>query len=65
MMASLTLRLDPEEEEALANASLQDVMALADILNTNPQNFIMEAYAEDLNHYEPDPPNVTNPEVRL
>ena len=41
------------------------MMALADILNTNPQNFIMEAYAEDLNHYETDPPNDTNPGVRL
>ena len=30
-------RLDPEEEEALASASLKDIMALADILNTNPQ----------------------------
>jgi len=55
------VKLEPDEEEALASASLKDVMALADILNTNPQNFIMEAYAEDLNHYEPDPPNVTNP----
>ena len=64
-MASLTLRLDPEEEEALANASLQDVMALADILNTNPQNFIMEAYADDLQYYEPDPPNDTNPGVSM
>ena len=59
------VKLEPDEEEALASASLQDVMALADILNTNPQNFIMEAYAEDLNHYEPDPPNATNPGVRL
>ena len=57
------MRLDPEEEEALSNATLNDIMALADILNTNPQNFIMEAYAEDLNHYEPDPPNATNPGV--
>ena len=38
-------------------------MALADILNTNPQNFIMEAYADDLQYYEPDEPNNTNPEV--
>ena len=59
------VKLEPDEEEALASASLQDVMALADILNTNPQNFIMEAYAEDLNHYEPDPPNSTNPGVRV
>ena len=59
------VKLEPDEEEALASASLQDVMALADILNTNPQNFIMEAYAEDLNRYEPDPPNATNPGVRV
>ena len=38
-------------------------MALADILNTNPQNFIMEAYADDLQYYEPDEPNNTNPGV--
>ena len=38
MKPNLTLaRLDPEEEEALASASLKDIMALADILNTNPQ----------------------------
>ena len=38
MKHNLTLaRLDPEEEEALASASLKDIMALADILNTNPQ----------------------------
>ena len=39
------------------------MMALADILNTNPQNFIMEAYADDLQYYEPDEPNNTNPGV--
>ena len=58
------VRLEPDEEEALAGASLKDVMALADILNTNPQNFIMEAYADDLTYYQPDAPNETNPEVR-
>ena len=46
-------------------ALLKDVMALADILNTNPQNFIMEAYADDLQYYEPDPPNDTNPGVSM
>lgn len=61
MISSFTLaRLDPEEEEALAAASLEDVMALADILNTNPQNFIMEAYSDPLQFYEPDPPNTTD-----
>ena len=59
------VKLEPDEEEALASASLQDVMALADILNTNPQNFIMEAYADDLQYYEPDPPNDTNPGVSM
>ena len=57
------VKLEPDEEEALAGASLTDVMALADILNTNPQNFIMEAYADDLQYYEPDEPNTTNPGV--
>jgi len=54
------VKLDPDEEEALAAASLEDVMALADILNTNPQNFIMEAYAHPLQYFEPDPPNSTD-----
>ena len=57
------VKLEPDEEQALAEASLTDVMALADILNTNPQNFIMEAYADDLQYYEPDTPNDTNPTV--
>ena len=57
------MKLEPDEEDALAGASLTDVMALADILNTNPQNFIMEAYADDLQYYEPDEPNNTNPGV--
>jgi len=55
------VRLDPDEEEALASATLEDIMTLADILNTNPQDFIMEAYADPLEYYEPDPPNTTNP----
>ena len=29
--------LDPEMEEALSNATMKDIMELADILNTNPQ----------------------------
>ena len=40
-------------------------MALADILNTNPQNFIMEAYANPLQYFEPDPPNATDPKAVL
>lgn len=59
------MRLDPEEEEALDNASLNDIMALADILNTNPQDFVMEAYADPLQYFEPDPPNETNPKEVL
>ena len=59
------VRLDPEEEEALDNASLNDIMALADILNTNPQDFVMEAYADPLQYFEPDPPNETNPKEVL
>merc|ERR1711910_74302 len=59
------VRLDPEEEEALSNATLNDIMALADILNTNPQDFVMEAYAGPLQYFEPDPPNTTNPKEML
>lgn len=59
------VRLDPEEEEALSNATLDDIMALADILNTNPQDFVMEAYADPLQYFEPDPPNETNPKQVL
>ena len=58
------VKLEADEEEALAGASLTDVMALADILNTNPQNFIMEAYSDPMQYYEPDAPNDTNPEVK-
>merc|ERR1712037_403755 len=32
------VRLDPEMEEALSNATMKDIMELADILNTNPPN---------------------------
>jgi len=60
-----TVRLDPDMEEALTNATLQDIMALADILNTNPQDFVMEAYADPLQYFEPDPPNETNPQEVL
>jgi len=59
------VRLDPEMEEALTNASVNDIMALADILNTNPQDFVMEAYADPLQYFEPDPPNETNPQEVL
>merc|ERR1711902_197597 len=59
------VKLDPDEEEALANASVNDIMALADILNTNPQDFVMEAYADPLQYFEPDPPNTTNPKEML
>merc|ERR1712243_43221 len=59
------VRLDPEMEEALSNATMKDIMELADILNTNPQYFVMEAYADPLQYFEPDPPNTTNPKEML
>merc|ERR1712133_95490 len=59
------IRLDPEMEQALMSATLEDIMALADILNTNPQDFVMEAYADPLQYFEPDPPNTTNPKEVL
>jgi len=59
------IRLDPDEEAALSGATLDDIMALADILNTNPQDFVMEAYADPLQYFEPEPPNQTNPEEVL
>lgn len=59
------IKLDPDEEDALANASINDIMALADILNTNPQDFVMEAYADPLQYFEPDPPNETKPDEVL
>lgn len=55
------VRLDPDEEAALSSATLDDIMALADILNTNPQDFVMEAYADPLQYFEPDQPNETKP----
>merc|ERR1712168_334390 len=59
------VRLDPDEEAALSTATLDDIMALADILNTNPQDFVMEAYADPLQYFEPDPPNETKADVVL
>ena len=59
------VKLEADEEDALAGATLTDVMALADILNTNPQNFIMDAYSDPMQYYEPDVPNDTRPEVGL
>ncbi len=41
-------------------ATTNDLMALAEILDSNPQEFIMEAYSDPLKYYEPDPPNTTN-----
>jgi hypothetical protein len=54
-------RLDDDEEAALGEATTEDLMTLAEILGSNPQEFIMEAYADPLKYYEPDPPNETNP----
>jgi hypothetical protein len=59
------VRLDPDEEAALSTATLDDIMALADILNTNPQDFVMEAYADPLQYFEPDKPNETKPQEVL
>ena len=53
--------MDDDEEAALAEATTEDLMCLAEILGSNPQEFIMEAYADPLKYYEPDPPNDTNP----
>merc|ERR1712172_98003 len=55
----------PEMEEALSNATMKDIMELADILNTNPQDFVMEAYADPLQYFEPDKPNDVKPEEVL
>merc|ERR1719186_1113502 len=62
---SAQIRLDPDEEAALSGATLDDIMALADILNTNPQDFVMEAYADPLQYFEPDKPNETKPKEVL
>ena len=53
-------RLDDDEEAALAEATTEDLMTLAEILGSNPQEFIMEAYSDPLKYYEPDPPNTTD-----
>ena len=41
-------RLDDDEEAALEDATTEDLMTLAEILGSNPQEFIMEAYADPL-----------------
>ena len=41
-------RLDDDEEDALKDATTEDLMTLAEILGSNPQEFIMEAYADQL-----------------
>ena len=41
-------RLDDDEEDALKDATTEDLMTLAEILGSNPQEFIMEAYADPL-----------------
>merc|ERR1712079_414791 len=45
--------------------AMKDIMELADILNTNPQDFVMEAYADPLQYLEPDAPNDVKPEEVL
>merc|ERR1712060_532467 len=59
------VRLDPDMEEALQAATLKDIMELADILNSNPQDFVMEAYADPLQYFEPDPTNDVKPQEVL
>merc|ERR1711992_147065 len=54
------VRLDDDEEAALGVATTDDLMSLAEILDSNPQEFIMEAYADPLKYYEPDQANTTN-----
>merc|ERR1712038_379603 len=54
------VRLDDDEEAALGEATVHDLMTLAEILDSNPQEFIMEAYADPLKFYPPDPPNQTD-----
>lgn len=48
------VRLDDDEEAALGGASTNDLMSLAEILDSNPQEFIMEAYADPLKYFEPE-----------
>ena len=42
MFTHFQVKLDPEEEAILGAASLEDIMALADILDTNPQVISLE-----------------------
>jgi len=48
------VRLDDDEEAALGDATTNDLMSLAEILDSNPQEFIMEAYADPLKYFEPE-----------
>ena len=54
------VRLDDDEEAALGVATTNDLMSLAEILDSNPQEFIMEAYADPLKYFEPDAVNKVN-----
>merc|ERR1712226_894596 len=58
-------RLEDDEEAALADATTEDLMTLAEILGSNPQEFIMEAYSDPLKYYAPDPPNTTKPKEAI
>merc|ERR1712061_450127 len=55
------VRLDDDEEAALGDATTNDLMSLAEILDSNPQEFIMEAYADPLNLKLPLPSKWMNP----
>jgi len=56
------VKLDQDEEDALGEATVNDLMTLAEILDTNPQEFIMEAYSDPLKYYPPEAPNTTDVE---
>merc|ERR1711992_511121 len=49
-----SVRLDDDEEAALGEANTNDLMSSAEILDSNPQEFIMEAYADPLKYFEPE-----------
>jgi hypothetical protein len=62
---SLEMTADCAFSTAVVKSFFLPQMALAEILDSNPQEFIMEAYADPLKYYPPDPPNNTNPQEAL
>jgi len=57
-----SIKLDADDEEAIGTATVNDLMALAEILNTNSQDFVTEAYSDPLKYYPPEAPNTTDVE---